>query len=287
MAFGHGVVSNEAEPIKRYIGYAPVFIQAVNPNKAELEKLLNREVESEPEYVKTDENGRTVRLDFYVKTDKKVTGVELSTKLTFFLTAPNNNWEDGKKKQVIDEFARTAWVAQDEFNSKTTTLRKNDGGTYEAHITPNYRLACKNEEYVSMLLREFLVLPLTRVWDNEQKMYVESTKDAAPCRLDHPEKLFNGDFSELRDIVNYQPMNRVKVAIGVREIDGRQYQDVFNRMFVRVSKNSNKDFEKAIEDAKANGAYPNTTFDFNALHEYIVAPTDFTKEEDDTNDLPW
>lgn len=288
MAFGHGIVSAEAEPIKRYIGIAPVYVEAVNPNKAELSKLQNREVENEPEYIKSNETGKTVRIDIYVKTDEKVCGIELHTKLTFFLTAPNSNWSDGKKKQVIDEFGRTAWVMQDEFNSKTTVLRKNDGGTYEAQITPNYRLACKNEEYISEFLREFLCLNPTRVWDNNQGAYVESTKDASPCRLDHPELLFNGDFSEIRNIINYQPMNRVRVAIGVREVDGRQYQDVFNRMFVRVRNTSNKQFEKEINEAKSYGSYPNTTFEIAPLHEYIVTPTTFeTQEEESTDDLPW
>ncbi len=42
-AFGKAVESKESTPVKRYVGVAPVFVLAVNPNKADLEKLLKNE----------------------------------------------------------------------------------------------------------------------------------------------------------------------------------------------------------------------------------------------------
>ena len=42
MAFAKGKESVEAAPVKRYIGVAPVTVLAVNPTKAELEKIFYR-----------------------------------------------------------------------------------------------------------------------------------------------------------------------------------------------------------------------------------------------------
>ena len=39
MAFAAGKESTEGSAVKRYTGVAPVFVLAVNPDKAELEKL--------------------------------------------------------------------------------------------------------------------------------------------------------------------------------------------------------------------------------------------------------
>ena len=41
MAFATGKESTESNGVKRYIGVAPVFVLAVNPSKAELEKLYD------------------------------------------------------------------------------------------------------------------------------------------------------------------------------------------------------------------------------------------------------
>ena len=51
MAFSKGTVSTEGNVVKRYVGVAPVFVLAVNPDKAELEKLYNTQLENDPEYL--------------------------------------------------------------------------------------------------------------------------------------------------------------------------------------------------------------------------------------------
>ena len=51
MAFATGKESTEGNVVKRYIGVAPVFVLAVNPSKAELEKLYDTELENAPEYI--------------------------------------------------------------------------------------------------------------------------------------------------------------------------------------------------------------------------------------------
>ena len=62
MAFGKAVESKEGGSIKRYIGASPVYVLAVNPTKEERNKLLNAEIDSEPEYLREKEvDGKKVR----------------------------------------------------------------------------------------------------------------------------------------------------------------------------------------------------------------------------------
>ena len=51
MAFAKGKESVEAAPVKRYIGVAPVTVLAVNPTKAELEKIYGITLDNTPEYL--------------------------------------------------------------------------------------------------------------------------------------------------------------------------------------------------------------------------------------------
>ena len=92
MAFSKGNVSSEGNSAKRYVGVGSVFVLAVNPNKAELEKLYNTQLENDPEYLGEVEVGedkykvQNVRLDFIVKTDaEKCGGIEFTTKVAFFI----------------------------------------------------------------------------------------------------------------------------------------------------------------------------------------------------------
>ena len=75
MAFAKGAESKEGNAVKRYVGVAPVFVLGVNPNKEQLEKLYNTQLENDPEYLSEVEVGedkhkvQNVRIDFIVKTD--------------------------------------------------------------------------------------------------------------------------------------------------------------------------------------------------------------------------
>ena len=50
MAVAKGRSTDTAE-YKRYIGVAPVFINAVNPTKKELEGFYNTTIDNEPKYL--------------------------------------------------------------------------------------------------------------------------------------------------------------------------------------------------------------------------------------------
>ena len=74
MAFGKAQESKEAAEIKRFTGVGSVFVVGVNPNKSELEKLYDRELDKDPEYGTEKDGVVSARNDFIVKTDSDAEG---------------------------------------------------------------------------------------------------------------------------------------------------------------------------------------------------------------------
>ena len=112
-------------------------------------------------------------------------------------------------------------------------------------------------------------------------------------RLDKIANYFKNDFSELKEIITYQPNNKVKVLFGVRTTDdNKMYQTVFTDMFL---KNSNSDYTKlakAVQERKDAGAYSTTDFEVCDLKEYVVKPTEIAEtpsvvEDDLPMGNPW
>ena len=81
MAIARGNESQEAREFKRYIGVAPVFIKAVNPNKKEHEALFNTTLEEAPNYVtNTEVDGNDVanaRIQVVFQPDVEKIGFEM------------------------------------------------------------------------------------------------------------------------------------------------------------------------------------------------------------------
>ena len=146
-AFGKAVESKETTEIKRYVGIAPVQIVAINPTKKELETIYNTTIEKEPEYLGSMErDGKNVphiRIDFIVKTNpEKSNGIEMTTKMSFFVRKAFMTNRDNTKVKVIDKYGRTAWVTQDEFKNKLVPQYANG----PARIDNAYRALYMGEE---------------------------------------------------------------------------------------------------------------------------------------------
>ena len=74
MAFNKGQESTEGVSIKRYVGVAPCYILAVNPDEKKAAELLGYESTIAPYVGEVEVNGtkvKNVRLDFIVKTDEE------------------------------------------------------------------------------------------------------------------------------------------------------------------------------------------------------------------------
>lgn len=274
MAFSTGKESSEGGVVKRYIGVAPVKLLAVNPTKSELEGIYNTTLDKDIEYIGVqDVEGTKVpyaRIDFVVKTDaEKANGVDMTTKISYFLRKEYRFNRDKTKVQVIDKYGRTAWVTKEQANAHEIPTYANG----PANIDAGYRPLYVGEEDLTNFVKAYLNIPNVQKYIDNKWVLVDNPSECE-ARLDNIEKLFAGDFKELQEIMSYQPNNKVKVLFGVRTADdGKQYQAAYTQMVLR---NGVTDFSKLDEDLqerKANGAYSSTDFEVVPIHEYSVEST--------------
>ena len=293
MAFGKAQVSKEATEIKRYTGVGSVFVVGVNPNKAELEKLYERELDKDPEYLTEKDGVTSARIDFIVKTDptaKCNNGIELLTKFSMFIRNEYRFNRDKTKVQVIDKYGRTAWVTKEQAKAHEIPVYKNG----PANIDKDYRPAYVGEEDITNFLKLFLGISNVEKWVKNEATgrrevvgLVDNPQDCE-CRLENIEDYFKGKFNEIKGAINLMPNNKIKVLFGVRTTDeGKQYQDVYTRKFLS---NTVSVYDKLAEDVqtnKDNGAYPNTEFVVADLQEYTVQATNFNNTNNNNGDMPF
>lgn len=287
-AFGKAVETKETTAIKRYIGVAPVQIVAVNPTKTELENIYNTTLEKEPEYLgSTEKNGKNIpqiRIDFVVKTNpEKSNGIEMITKMAFFVKKSYMTNKDDTKIKVIDKYGRTAWVTKEEYQNKLIPMTQNG----PARIDNGYRPCYVGEEELLKFIKNYLGI-------NDVDEYVDKVWRMRANPQDYEagfsniEKWFGGDISEIKSAIAMMPNNYVKVLFGVRHTDdGKEYQDTFNRATLKYNARKNTPIEKALNDAKQNGAYPNTDFEICELKEYNPTPTNLATPAVSDDDLPF
>lgn len=302
MAFGKGKESREGTDIKRFTGVGSVFVRGINPNKEELEKFFDREIENDPEYVSTremeGENIEQVRIDFLVEanpekyTDRVGNPVNLKTRLSFFLRKIYRTSREGKV-QVIDKYGRTAWATAEEVRNHQIPMYSNGK---PANLDADYRPAYSGEEDLTKFIIAYLGIPNCQTYNRDTKEWKYLPADQlgdCEARLAHIEDYFKGNFSEIKEIIGYQPNNQVKVLFGVRTSgEGRQYQTFYNRMFLKNSvtkKNSDNYMKLAqdVEDTKNRGALGDTEFIIDDLQEYVIVPTNFNELSSNEDVTPW
>lgn len=300
MAFGKGKESTEGATVKRYIGVAPAFVLAVNPSKAELEKLYDTEIENAPEYVGETEVGQEgnkkkipqVRLDFIIKTDPayKNNGIEFKTKVSFFIAKEVRYNRDGSKVQVINKYGETTWLPIE--NAKAGTVPENLSWFEPANFRPAYI----GEEELIGFIKAYLNIPNKSYRKKTGEIVELQDKSEAEARLENIQNYFKGDFSELRDVIALQPKNKVKCMFGVKTTDeGKQYQTVYTQKFLKNNVTDYSKLDAELQERKNNGAYPTTEFSICDLKEYVVEATDFSAStassdmpfDADNADNPW
>ena len=274
MAFSAGKESTEGGAVKRYIGVAPVKVLATNPTKAELEVLYGTTLEKDVEYIGTQDIEGTkipyARIDFVVRTDaEKCDGIEMTTKVSYFIRKEFRFNRDKSKVQVIDKYGRTAWVTKEQANAHEIPQYKNG----PANLDKDYRPAYVGEEDLTNFIKTYLNIPSVQKYVDGKWELVDNPSECE-ARLDGIDKFFAGDFKELKEIMSYQPNNKVKVLFGVRTTDdGKQYQAAYTQMVLR---NGVTDFSKLdadLQEHKAAGAYSTTEFEVKPIHEYAVEAT--------------
>lgn len=290
MAFSKGNQSTEGAEIKRYIGIASVYVRDINPDKKTLEAFYGREIDNEPVYVgEAEVNGEKVpqvRLDFMVEADEKY-DINLKSRVSIFLRKKPVIGSQSGKVKIIDKYGRTAWATKEEVASRAIPQYANG----PANIDSAYRMAYQGEEELINFLIAYLNIPSCQRYVNGKWEMVEKAKlPECEAMLEHIEDYFKGNFNELKEILGYQPNNKLKVMFGVRTADdGKQYQTAYTREFLKNGVANYTNFDKHLQEAKANGAYSTTEFEAIEIHEYQVTPTDLStpQSQDDPFGSPW
>ena len=303
MAISRGNASKEAQEFKRYIGVCPVFVKAVNPNKAEHEKLFNTTLEEAPVYVQDKEDAegnsyKNVRISVVMQPDVEKIGFEMPLiTMPLFVTNQKQFGAKSGKYQVVDKYGRFAWATEAEISAKEIPTNSNGK---KADISNDYRIAYVGEEALTKFIRAFLYIPEITVWDNNEQCRVPNTKDKpeeCECRLDVEtfEKFFKGDFSDIKDILGFQPTNKIKVCLGVRTDanSGKLFQSVYTKKFISNAATNYSSLDKMLQAdasyAAENNKVLNTEYSAETVHEYSVTPTNFSaaSENAPSGDMPF
>ena len=304
MAFASGSESKE-NVRKLYKGVAPVFVRAVNPNKTVLSSFYGVDIEEDPVYmgeteIGNDGNKKTVpqvRIDFLVVTNpEKSNGIEMRTKISFFIKKAFRYNRENTKVQVIDKYGQTAWPTIEE--AKVHAIPQYENGP--ANLDADYRPAYIGEEDLVGFIKAYLNIPnpsFSYKDKNTGEIVVKTLPnlDDALARLDGIDNYFKGDFKELESILKLQPNNVVKACFGVRTTDeNKQYQAVYTQKFLKNVITDYSRLDKDIQDKKDAGSYSTTEFSTEPLHEYNVEPTNFStgvsqspSEDSPSTSGPW
>jgi hypothetical protein len=147
------------------------------------------------------------------------------------------------------------------------------GNGKPANIDKDYRPAYVGEEPLTNFIRTYLNIPNVQRYVNGEWVLVDNPAECE-ARLDGIEKFFAGDFKELKEIMSYQPNNKVKVMFGVRTSDdGKEYQAVYTEMVLRPAATDLSRLDKDLKERKNAGAYSNVDFSVEPIHEWVITPT--------------
>ncbi len=279
MAFGKQIESSEGFVKKLYTGVENFKVVAVNPTKAELEALYDRELNFDPEYIGTtkvtDSDGERevpqIRLDFFLANEDD----SITTKIQFYVANTHHKSQSGKFK-VINSFGKDTWLDEDAIKSGVAP------SNMHWYSMDGVKVAKRGEVELISFLVNLLNLPF-----NLDKL--EDVSDAY-ARIDKAEwtKIFAGDVSLLTSLIE-GTNNKVGVLLGVKtKMDGKLVQSAMNKHTLRqyiIGQNKKPEDKfkwilKDLDEAKAAGAYGNIDFGPRELsiREYQPTPTAISTE---------
>lgn len=291
MGFSRGAQSVESEGRKLYVGVGSFYVKGLNLNKKELGEIFGSEREEEPKYLgeRTIPNVGTfpqVRIDVVVAADpEKNNGIDKKFIVPFFLTKRIVKGATSGKTQVIDKYGRTSWVTDEQLAVHAIPVSR-DGKPL--NIDADYRPIYDGEENLTNFLKAFLNIPDVEKWVDRKVVGLIDNPSEAEARIPDMDKIFRGDFSDLKEYITYQPNNKFKLLLGVRTTDeNKQYQAYFTEMPMKSSVSRFDKLEKFIAERKDAGAYQNTEFEVCELKEFSNTPSDIPESSSATPSSPW
>lgn len=289
----------ENQSFRRYVGFAPVKVLCVNPNKAQLAEIgIN--VNDEPVYkTQIEVDGKKVnqtRVTIYVQTTDNDNKVDIISNVNFFCTNEVNVNRDKTKFQVIDNFGESSWVTKEQYQTKALPPKTKMFG--------DYRPAKRGEVELTKFIKYWAGIEDRTRWDNNAQTFVP-VNDVENCDIQlNWEDIMSGKLEEIKGLIaaakeketKENVVYKIKVLFGVQTTsEGRRYQTIFSRDFMRNNNNGYTNFyKKNIEDYKKSGGMANVEYSAMIIHEYIpeksvVTPSDSpipdTIPETNSNDL--
>lgn len=273
MAFSKGSDNSLVVARPKYWGIGYFNVIAVNPSKDQL-VAMGINAENEPVYTGTftDENTKAetpyFAAEFYLKpTQKHHEGVEKIFRVRYTVQRAAFIGSQSGKYQVIDEFGRTAWATESVIQQREIPIYSSG----PASITNNYRLSFRGEDKLTEFIIKLLNIPAPTEKVNGTFVMKADTSECL-ARFETLDRLFAGDFSELKSIISMYPNGIVKAAVGIRTTnEGNQYEFVFPDVVSPYQ--SNDTIKKRIDNAKAAGSLSTVDFFVGDLQEYKVAPS--------------
>lgn len=247
--------SKEAVEFPKYTGVAPVKILSVNPDKSWIKENLGYEPEEEPKYVYEKEGKKSAKVTFYVQTDESAVGVSIIIPMTFWIGSDFWVKKDKTGLQIINAYGETGWLTNEEFEACTipSKLSMSPNGVRQAYV---------GEAFLVEFLKTYLGVAQRRYKNKTTGEWTEiENPDEALAGLENIPSYFEGDFSELEELIKLMPNNKVKVWFGVRTTDdNKAYQDFYNGRFAKNSSTNYSYIKSHMDDAKAAGMYGSTDF---------------------------
>lgn len=252
--------ASEGGSFKRYVGVGTIKVLAVNPTMEEWNKITNGNMTKEPVYHQVANDVRCARITFLTEVVRPDALAGVIIPISFWLRHAPMKSQSGKV-QVIDKYGRTAWATEEEISAKRIPQYANG----PANLDTDYRKMYSGESALTDFLKMYMNIPAVSFFNATTGKTEEYKGDKADCeaRLSSIGKYFEGDVKELKELVKQTmiiaPNNAVRVLFGVKNVDGKEYQDVFMDLFMGKNNINNPKFQKALEDVYGS-TYDNTFF---------------------------
>ena len=310
------VSTSTSEGYVNYEGIASREIICVNPTAKENKELFGIEKDEEPSYVKKvtigDKEIDRVTLLFKGKiiphpiSFAGVTCAENNLNNFFNLDKEYVTNSDETKYQFIDDYGKTCWTTKEKYKNKDISYVDKNG--YERNYdidVETWRPAYIGEANIVNFLKALFNIPDMQVWDNNAKAFMPNPKlngDYSKCKFwtkEDTEKLFKGNFKELKDAVKQMNKNGNCVINYFyqesNDTSGKDYQKMIDSITLKPSYTLNsakKQFQKEVDRIKAyyEGANPakllQLKLDYvDIVRQITIKPTDYTASNE-VEDLP-
>lgn len=291
---GNTQESKEAAEIKRYIGIGTSKVLAVNPTKAELEKIYGRDIQNDPEYNIERDDQKGFCVDIIVETVPEMcNGIDIISHARFNLFPELAYNKDKTKVRVVDNYGNSAWAnVEDAKAGKVILSAKGE----PMKIDTKYRLAFNGEVDLLDFLRKFLYNQDTFEMPNGTWKKMADADDRI-IGFENPKALLGGNVKEIKELIALQPNNKIKLLYGVKASENAETgrinyrQNVCTAYDLMLRNNATasgiNNLEKNLNSAKASGMYSKIDYQVCELKEWTVEPTNLDKPASDTGDMPF